>query len=260
MKIPTKKYERLYVLQKQWKVSREDMFYAIEDAMLRVYVWLPLRYMEIGMIRERQFIYQNHEHIEGFVGVRAEDCHIIFSKGRARLRRFHSMAQPDQMMRLSDEPPQPTISVRYNDLVVLQKDREQFEKAWELECEANLAEETEDTFSHASDYRHVMLGGQEYRFGDNQARIVEMLHDASQSRNPWVHGKTLIYESGSQAARLRDVFKHQREWRNLIRSDDRGYYRLNVPLQEFQNNPAEAAIEGQQREKRNEKKPYRTGN
>lgn len=109
MRVPIKKYERLYVLQKQWQVSQEDMFYAIEDSMLRVCIWLPLRYMEIGTIRNRQFIHESHEHVEGFVGVRAEDCHIVFSKGRAGLRRFHSIAKTDQMLRLSANTPRPLI-------------------------------------------------------------------------------------------------------------------------------------------------------
>lgn len=243
MRVPIKKYERLYVLQKQWKLSQEDMFYAIEDSMLRVCIWLPLRYMEIGTIRNRQFIHESHEHVEGFVGVRAEDCHAVFSKGRAGLRRFHAVTKTDQMLRLSDEPPQPTISVRYNDLVVLQKDKESFEKLWELNGDDDLSTPAEpERFSHSNDYRHIMLNGTEFRLGDNQAKIIAMLHDATQSRNPWVHGKTLIYESGVTAPRLRDVFKHRTDWRDLIVSDERGYYRLNVPLKQFQDQPTDSAV------------------
>lgn len=245
MRVPIKKYERLYVLQKQWQVSQEDMFYAIEDAMLRTCIWLPLRYMEIGTIKNRQFIHERHEHIEGFVGLRPEDCHTVFSKGRARLRRFHSIDKHDQVLRLSDEPPQPTISVRYNDLVVLQKDREAFESLWGLNDPDAVSSLEDEGFAHSNDYRHITLGGKEYRLGDNQARILEMLHDASQSRNPWVHGKTLIYESGVNAPRLRDVFKHRADWRDLIISDERGYYRLNVPLKQFQDQPTNSAIKSQ---------------
>jgi hypothetical protein len=246
MAFPTKKYERLYVLQRQWQLPQEDMFYAIEDSMLRVCIWLPLRYMEIGTIKNRQFIHESHEHIEGFVGVRAEDCHTIFSKGRTGLRRFHSIAKTDQMLRLSDEPPQPTISVRYNDLVVLQKDKESFEKLWELNESNDESEETDpQNFSHSNDYRHIILNGIEFRLGDNQAKILAMLHDATQSRNPWVHGKTLIYESGVTAPRLRDVFKHRADWRDLIISDNRGYYRLNVPLKQPQDQQADCIIKSE---------------
>lgn len=92
-----------------------------------------------------------------------------------------------------------------------------------------------------------------------QARIIEQLHDAARSRQPWIHGKTLIYESGSQALRVRDIFKHQRKWRELIKSDDRGYYRLNIPSNELQNNPANGAVESQQREQRHQKKSNHAG-
>lgn len=80
----------------------------------------------------------------------------------------------------------------------------------------------EGNLRYSNDYRHITLNGHEYRLGDVQARIIE-------SCQPWIHGKTLIYESGSQALRVHDIFKHQRKWRELIKSDDRGYYRLNIP-------------------------------
>jgi hypothetical protein len=90
------------------------------------------------------------------------------------------------------------------------------------------------------------LDNEEYHLGDVQARVIEQLHDASQSHQPWVHGKTLIYESGSEAARLRDLFKNKRTWNGLIISNERDCYRLNVPLEEFQKHPTHRAVERQQ--------------
>ena len=46
MPFPTKDYHRLKSLQKRWGVSQEDIFYAIESGILRVCVWLPMRYVE----------------------------------------------------------------------------------------------------------------------------------------------------------------------------------------------------------------------
>ena len=54
------------------------------------------------------------------------------------------------------------------------------------------------------------------------------LRERMVSRNPWVHGKTLIDGTNSQATRLRDVFKNNRDWQKIIVSNKRGYYRLNL--------------------------------
>jgi len=229
---PQKEYERLLCLQKQWKVSQEDLFYSVENNLLRVCVWLPLRYVERGAMRNRRFIYERHEHQEGFVGVRPEDCRRICSTGRAKLRIFTSVGEDGHILRLAYEPPQPAICVRLSDLIVLKKDRYKFEKSYDV-TEATLRElhkRSAPHFSASEDYRYVKLDGDEFHLGDVQARVIEQLHDASQSHKPWVHGKTLIYESGSNAVRLRDLFKNRRTWRGLIISNERGYYRLNLPL------------------------------
>lgn len=252
MGFPAKKYERLGCLQRVWQVSQEDAYYAVENGLLKTAVWLPLRYVERGVIKNRKFIYERHEHLEGFVGVRPEDSRQIFSNGRAKLRMFHSVCDESRILRLAYEPPQPAVSVRISDLIVLQEHREQFECSYHLASTEASACTTKPNrqFEPSSDYRHVRFKDTDYHFGDVQAKILEMLHDASRSRNPWVHGKTLIYESGSQAIRLRDVFKHKRDWRDLIISNDRGYYRLNITSDEVQNDPTDAAIKNDKNDKR----------
>lgn len=249
MGIPEKAYDRLHNLGKQWGIAQEDIYYAVENALLRACVWLPLRYVERGVIREGRFIFENHELKEGFIGLRPQDFRRVHSTGRAKLREFHSVKQDGHIIRLAYEPPQPAILVRIDDLVVLQEDRKKFEETYNLaqgELAVPFAPAVESDFQHSNDYRHVTLNGQDFHFGDVQARVVEQLHDAARSRQPWVHGKTLIYDSGSRALRLRDIFKHKREWRQLITSNDRGYYRLNIPLEQFDNQPSIAAIDAQQ--------------
>lgn len=248
MPFPQKKYERLQCLQRKWQVSHEDIYYAIENGLLKTCIWLPLRWVERGAMKNRRFVFEQHEHVEGFVGVRPEDCRNIFSIGSAKLRVFHSVTPEGYILRLAYEPPQPEIAVRINDLVVLQHDREQFEETYNMSAvEAPKCKENEQSIFHVTeDYRHVMLEGEEYHLGDVQARVVRHLHDAAQSRNPWMHGKTLIHESGSQALRVRDIFKNKPNWRKLVLSDDRGYYRLNLPAYDFQNQPSNSIVEGQQ--------------
>lgn len=264
MAIPERAYDRLQNLWRRYGLSQEDVYYAIENDQLRTSVWMPMRYMERSVIKNGKFVFVRHECKEGYIGVRPQDFHRICSRGRAKLRIFRSAKQEDHILRLAYEPPQPGITVRIHDLVVLQEDRLRFEKSYDLPQDGNTLHfpckpGVEGGFRYSNDYRHITLNGQEFRLGDVQARVVEQLHDAARSRHPWVHGKTLVYESGSQAGRFRDVFKHKRGWRDLIISDDRGYYRLNIPSNELQNNPADSAVEGQKHEQRHKRKPQRTG-
>ncbi|MCP5361697.1 MAG: hypothetical protein H6908_03520 [Hyphomicrobiales bacterium] len=250
MAFPAKEYNRLQSLQKIWDVSQEDMWYVVESGLLRACIWLPLRFVERGVIKQRKFIFESQETTEGFVGVRPEDCRKICSTGRARLRIFNSVGEDGHILRLPYEPPQPALSVRLHDLVVLKKDRQKFEKTYDI-CETNVRDLHPDRassgFMASEDYRYVKLNSREYHLGDIQARVIEMLHDAAQSQKPWVHSKTLLFESGSNAERIRDVFRTQKHWQELIISNKRGYYRLNIPMEKLeasaQSSPAQSLVQ-----------------
>lgn len=79
MPLPEKTYDRLNSLCGRWEISQEDLYYSIENGLLRVCVWMPLRYLERGVIKNSKFIYEQHEHREGFIGVRSADFHRICS-------------------------------------------------------------------------------------------------------------------------------------------------------------------------------------
>ncbi|MDX2073802.1 MAG: hypothetical protein SFX19_05485 [Alphaproteobacteria bacterium] len=235
MGFPVKKYDRLQSLIARWGVSQEDVYYAIENGTLCTCVWLPLRFLERGVIKEQKFVYERHEHKEGFVGVRPQDFHRICSCGSLKLRIFRSVTQEGHVLRMADEPPQPSISVRLSDLVILQKDRAEFEAIYEIKPDNVLdfvAAPTTPEFSASRDYRHVVFNGKKYQLGDVQAQIIEQLHDATFTDNPWIHGKTLIHVAGSRAVRLRDLFKNKSKWNDLIVSDARGHYRLGINREE----------------------------
>jgi hypothetical protein len=233
MGFPKKTYDRLHNLPSLWGVSQDDIYYAVESGLLRVCVWLPMRFMERGTMRKGRFAYVEHEHKEGFVGVRPEDFHRIYNTGCAKLRIFRAIKQEGHILRMAYEPPQPAIAVRIHDLVVLEQDRIAFEQAYEITHKPVTAKSVEHAakqlFSASADYHHIVLNGEEYHLGDIQARVVEQLHDAARSRTQWVHGKTLLFGANSRAIRMRDVFKSKNEWQKIIVSNGRGYYRLNLP-------------------------------
>jgi hypothetical protein len=232
MGLPVKEYDRLHALGKHWGLPQDDVYYFVENGLLRACVWLPMRYMERGVIKNKKFIHQLHEHEEGFVGIRPEDFHRICSNGSARLRIFLSMKQQGHILRMAFEPPQPSVTVRIHDVIVLRQDKLAFEKLYDI-----LATEPESPqqqiiaqqeFSSSPDYHHITLNGEEYHLGDVQANIVQQLHDAYRSRNQWVHGKILLSGASSKALRVRDVFKSKSDWNNIVASNGRGYYRLNL--------------------------------
>lgn len=233
MALPEKAYDRLHNIWRRWGISQEDIYYAVENNLLRVCVWLPLRYMERCAIKDNKFIFVEHEHKEGFIGLRPEDFHCVCSTGCAKLRIFRSIKEEAHILRMAYEPPQPAISVRIHDLVVLHEDRVKFEATYHIAFhkEGDAICPSLKEFSASSDYHHIILHGEEFHLGDVQARVVEQLHDALRSRTQWVHGKTLINGASSKALRLRDIFKSRSDWNKIIASNGRGYYRLNVEME-----------------------------
>lgn len=229
---PNPKYARLLRLQKHWDIPSDELYYAIENDVLQVCVWMPTRYLERGIIRDRHFIFTQYETKEGFVGIRPQDFHVIASQGSARLRSFLSVTKLGTVLRMPDEPRQPKLQVQLQDVMVLAQDRVEFERKYGLNAYNLLEVATEPPladFMATEDYRHIRINGEEHHFGVVQARIIETLHNASRTRSPWVHGKTLLDGAGSKGARLRDLFKSKHDWRKLILSDKSGFYRLNVP-------------------------------
>lgn len=239
-----KTYERLEPLSLRWAISKDDIYYAIENGLLRACIWMPLRCVEFGLLRQGKFIFVKQETQEGFMALRPQDFRLICGKGCAKLRIFRSIAEKEHIIRLTYEPPQPALWVRVQDVVILQADQEVFEQRYQL---SNVAmhpkrPHNQSGFIHSCDYRHVQLSHHRFRLGDVQAKIIEHLHSAALSSQPWVHGKTLIDVSGSNAVRMRDIFKHKKNWRYLILSDNRGYYRLNLPSENAHDQPAECAV------------------
>lgn len=82
-------------------------------------------------------------------------------------------------------------------------------------------------FEHWSDYRYVKMRGLEFKLGPKQAQVVKLLHAASQTDEPWVHGKVLLGDSIASKS-VYELFKSKKNWRELIESDGHGRYRLNL--------------------------------
>lgn len=83
-------------------------------------------------------------------------------------------------------------------------------------------------FEHDDDYRHVRLREHAFNLTKTQAQVVKALHEASIDGRTWMHLEAIRAAVGFESTKLSDLFRRDGSWRELIDSDQRGYYRLNL--------------------------------
>jgi predicted transcriptional regulator len=93
-----------------------------------------------------------------------------------------------------------------------------------------MSRETGGSSRHDPGYAHVSIRGVEFTLNAVQAGIVRVLHRAALDGRRWVSGEELRQETGFRQPKLSGVFRYLRNpsWREIIASDGRGSYRLNV--------------------------------
>ena len=84
----------------------------------------------------------------------------------------------------------------------------------------------EAIFIYSAYYLEVRCNERRFKLGPIQAEVVRAMHEAVQAGEPWQNGKVILSRDGSKSLRMADVFKSQTDWRQLIRSDRCGGYRL----------------------------------
>lgn len=88
--------------------------------------------------------------------------------------------------------------------------------------------QTRKVFQHSADYRHVWLDGEEFSLTAKQADIVRVLHLRFLDEEPWIHLEELRHEADFESDKLVHIFRREPRWKRLIKSDGRGYYRLDI--------------------------------
>lgn len=76
-------------------------------------------------------------------------------------------------------------------------------------------------------FQSITFNGQNFSFGLIQASIIKQLYEAQKNGHPRVHFKTLLENANANCMYMRDVFKSQDNWRDIICSDKKGYYWLH---------------------------------
>jgi hypothetical protein len=237
MPFPEREYYSLEHLTRRWAVTLEEVQHAIATGKLIASAWLQPTYaykiIESPEGEARRFPPQP---IEGYVCVAPESCRILFSRGSVGRRKFPTRNENCYHMIVEHLD---KVELCVSDLVILHEDLRQFEKLHNLAaqnpCKIISVHKIKTTasstvhrpFSQQNDCRVVALNGYRFNFGDIQAAIIRQLLAASNTDNPWVHGKTLLANAGSTSMVMRDAFRHQPNWKELVAADGRGYYRLS---------------------------------
>lgn len=118
----------------------------------------------------------------------------------------------------------PPIYAEFCDLIIPFEAIEDFEHIY---CDPTIP--TPELQPLSEDFTCFLWRGREYKFGEMQARVIKRLWQARENGSPWVYGKYLLTDAGSGSNKLQSIFNHNQDWRNIILSDHKGKYRLNLP-------------------------------
>ena len=244
MPFPDRHYFSLYSLAGRWGVEKDDIRYFVEHGQLATCCWLDMReVMRYQPQRKRSSVTCEYDSFEGYVGLSSRDCRKVFRCGKYKITHFIDL--DNSAFEISITPQSQDAIISVEDIVVYKEERNRFEKQNRLHiskhpiipCKATMLGRLDINASNgatiAANGLFINRCKQEYyfkgrllRLGPIQSNIIEHLALAHATKTPWVHGKTLLYNAGSQAVRMRDVFKTQVKWRELVQSNKRGHYRI----------------------------------
>ena len=220
-----KAYFTLGEILARWRIPEADLVYLAENGQLRLSVRVFDLRLEVGHFEEAVEGGQFHvpDRIAVFSGVldlHARDVFYLFRDGEVSLREFLS-PWPDYAQVVDESA---AVRVRPCSLLVRREERDRFEAEVGFRVEGSAP--AIPAFRASEDYREVRHAGVDFQLGPIQAQVIRALHAAAQTADPWRCGKTLLTEAGARSLKMSDLFKSKPDWRRLILSNGRGFYRL----------------------------------
>jgi hypothetical protein len=242
MPFPQREYVTLRSVAQSWKAPIADVRHYAETGKLRCAIWINETCIELGSFErlangQKHFCPDCTVYVEGLVGLLPEDCRLLFRNKCASCSIFVSLKTDGLFLQIADEAKR-TVSIKPCEVVVRMADKIKFERQHALaggfaesttsytDAPAFVPSTDKSRFSFSNDFKMVTLDGTVFHFGGMQAKVVELLYQASQTDSTWVYGKILLYEADSRSDCLKSLFKRQKQWRKLIESDGKGHYRL----------------------------------
>jgi hypothetical protein len=221
-----KAYFTLEEIEERWQLPHRDVVYLAENGLLKLSVRLFNVRLEWGEFEDFgnghwNRIPTDQRWFSGLQDLREHDAFRLFRDGEAQIDQF---AVPEEHHYCHLLEPTDSLLIRATDVVVQRQERDRVERQHGLAGATKPQVRT--SFKQLNDYGEVHVDGWTFKFGHVQSRVVKQLHRAAITGDPWCNGKALLAAAGSSSTRLADLFKSQRDWRQLIESDRRGNYRL----------------------------------
>ena len=119
-------------------------------------------------------------------------------------------------------PQAPDIKIEFDDLVFFIECIKDFEERIMVRKESDFQIAT-------SDFTCIIWRGKELKFGETQGKIIKQLWQARENRELWVYGKHILSSIGCGSTRIQSIFRNHRTWREIVTTDSKGRYRLNLP-------------------------------
>ena len=222
-----KLYYTLPEIIQRWSISEEDLIYLAENDQLRLSVRVFGVPVEFGSYEETpdgqvHRVPSERRPLSGLLDLHAHDVFQLFRCGELHLTGFR-LSGADYAV-VTDEAK--AVFVLIGDLLLKREERDRFEVQSGFAAGGHAVDA--GTFVASHDYQEVLCNGHKFRLGPIQAQVVRVLHEAAEVGEPWQNGKKILTAAGSRCLKMSDVFKSKNNWRELIRSDRRGGYRLNV--------------------------------
>ncbi|RYG56113.1 MAG: hypothetical protein EON56_04650 [Alphaproteobacteria bacterium] len=218
MQLPSRRYYYLDEVAAAWNVQIRDLLDFAVGGALRCSTLVN----NIRVQRLKESGAADEECISGLQGIVAQDLIEVIRTGVTSVRQLRD--QHDRVLAFTSD--QVDLDVALEHIMVTREDRARFEAV----AGGEAAQQTlaPATFKHRADYYEVTLSGKTYTFGPAQAGVVRKLHEAFLAGEPWCPKGYLTEQTGGQ--RLVDLFKRKKDpsWRDLIVSDGRGRWRLNL--------------------------------
>jgi hypothetical protein len=218
MQLPSRSYYHLDEVATTWGVQIRDLLDFAVGGHLQLSILVSAVHVQT----------ENEEPLclTGLHPVLAQDIILVVTSGAARIRRLAASAT-GAALRFADD--QHAISIALEHLLISRDERVRFER--EAGDIGQAQGPSNPLFLIENDFARVTCNGATYELGLAQAAVVRQLYEAAVSGNPWQPGKALLAGAKSKCTKLVDLFKRKVEpdWRNLILSDGRGLYRLNIP-------------------------------
>lgn len=222
-----KLYFTLPEILKRWSITEDDLIYLAENDRLRLSVrvfGVPIEFGDFEETPEGEHFPAPWERtrFSGLLDLHAQDVFQLFRCGEIHVSAFRTDQARYAIVQDGAEP----VLVLIGDLLLRRDERDRFEIKTGFSVLSEAGEE--NTFIVSADYQEVRCNGYRFKLGPIQAEVVRALHAAAQAGEPWQNGKAILSAAGSRSLRMADVFKSKKNWRQLIRSDRKGGYRLNV--------------------------------